>query len=36
MAEAIGDASGAGIEFLTLDQIYDRSGTKGVTGYVPV
>jgi ADP-ribosylglycohydrolase len=32
---AIGDALGAGIEFLSLAEIRDRYGPSGVTGYVP-
>jgi ADP-ribosylglycohydrolase len=32
---AVGDALGAGIEFLSLDDIRDEHGPAGVTGYVP-
>jgi ADP-ribosylglycohydrolase len=32
---AVGDALGAGIEFLSLDEIRDEFGPAGVTGYVP-
>jgi len=32
---AIGDALGAGVEFLSLDAIRAEHGPKGVTGYVP-
>jgi ADP-ribosylglycohydrolase len=32
---AVGDALGAGIEFLSLDDIRGRHGPSGVTGYVP-
>src|ERR1022692_4012337 len=32
---AVGDALGAGIEFLSLAEIQDRFGPSGVTGYVP-
>jgi ADP-ribosyl-[dinitrogen reductase] hydrolase len=32
---AVGDALGGGIEFLSLDEIRDRFGPAGVTGYVP-
>jgi ADP-ribosylglycohydrolase len=32
---AVGDALGAGIEFMSLDEIRRRYGPAGVTGYVP-
>jgi ADP-ribosylglycohydrolase len=32
---AVGDALGAGIEFMSLDEIGRRYGPAGVTGYVP-
>jgi ADP-ribosyl-[dinitrogen reductase] hydrolase len=32
---AVGDALGAGIEFMSLAEIGDRFGPAGVTGYVP-
>ena len=32
---AIGDALGAGVEFLSLAEIERRHGPAGVTGYVP-
>jgi ADP-ribosyl-[dinitrogen reductase] hydrolase len=32
---AVGDALGAGIEFMSLEEIRRRYGTAGVTGYVP-
>jgi ADP-ribosylglycohydrolase len=32
---AVGDAMGAGIEFMSLAEIRDRFGPAGVTGYVP-
>jgi ADP-ribosylglycohydrolase len=32
---AIGDALGAGVEFLTMAEIRGQYGTAGVTGYVP-
>ena len=34
LAGAIGEALGAGIKFLSYDQIRDRWGAKGVTAYV--
>lgn len=35
LAAAIGDALGAGVEFLSLDQIRHRWGQHGVSGYIP-
>jgi ADP-ribosyl-[dinitrogen reductase] hydrolase len=32
---AVGDALGAGVEFLSLEEIRERFGPAGVTGYVP-
>ena len=32
---AVGDALGAGVEFLSLDEIRAAHGPRGVTGYVP-
>lgn len=32
---AVGDALGAGVEFMSLDEIRGRYGPAGVTGYVP-
>ncbi len=32
---AVGDALGAGVEFLSLDEIRERFGPAGVSGYVP-
>jgi ADP-ribosylglycohydrolase len=32
---AVGDALGAGVEFMSLDEIRGRCGPAGVTGYVP-
>jgi ADP-ribosylglycohydrolase len=35
LAGAVGDALGAGVEFLDLASIYDRFGPDGITGFVP-
>ena len=35
LAGAVGDALGAPVEFLSLEEIRRRHGTSGVTGYVP-
>jgi ADP-ribosylglycohydrolase len=35
LAGAVGDALGAGVEFLALDEIRRRFGPDGISGYVP-
>ena len=35
LGAAVGDALGAGVEFLSLEEIRRRHGPAGVTGYVP-